>query len=65
MVSGNMKMLQTLQDSQTICLTNSAFGLTFIKFFFYNDRCGVKDIVGKGTTARKKRYALQGKSHDF
>ena len=24
-------------------------------------RCGVKDIVGKGATARKKRYALQGK----
>ena len=25
-------------------------------------RCGVKDIVGKGlTTRRKKRYALQGK----
>lgn len=23
-------------------------------------RCGVKDIVGKGATARKKRYALQG-----
>ena len=24
-------------------------------------RCGVKDIVGKGATTRKKRYALQGK----
>ena len=23
-------------------------------------RCGVKDIVGEGATARKKRYALQG-----
>ena len=23
-------------------------------------RCGVKDVVGKGATARKKRYALQG-----
>ena len=23
-------------------------------------RCGVKDIVGKGLTTRKKRYALQG-----
>ena len=23
-------------------------------------RCGVKDIVGKGATTRKKRYALQG-----
>ena len=26
-------------------------------------RCGVKDIVGKGPTARKKRYALQGGIH--
>ena len=26
-------------------------------------RCGVKDIVGKGARARKKRYALQGKYH--
>ena len=25
-------------------------------------RCGVKDIVGKGVTTRKKRYALQGMS---
>ena len=23
-------------------------------------RCGVKDIVGRGSTTRKKRYALQG-----
>jgi hypothetical protein len=28
-------------------------------YTFY--RCGVKDIVGKGATTRKKRYALQGK----
>ena len=25
-------------------------------------RCGVKDIVGKGASARKKRYALQGET---
>ena len=26
-------------------------------------RCGVKDIVGHGAKARKKRYALQGKAN--
>ena len=28
-------------------------------------RCGVKDIVGKGASTRKKRYALQGKVTPF
>jgi len=34
-------------DNQTIAIMNMP-------------RCGVKDIVGKGATARKKRYVLQG-----
>jgi len=34
-------------DDQTVKLMNTP-------------RCGVKDIVGKGLTTRKKRYALQG-----
>ena len=34
-------------DSETIALMQTP-------------RCGVKDIVGKGITTRRKRYALQG-----